>query len=293
MDTKLFATLGLLFTLVAACGGKALDLDAPPEGSGGDNQAGSGAAGKAHGGSGQGGSGTGGFGAGGSMGGVGSGGSGGAACSAFDDASPGFIPVEIVNATSSTLHLGQDTLSCSVEPLFSVGSDAGPLGIEGSCRTSCSALRAGGPVGCPAICAFPSTVKLLPGETYRTSWDARYFVAIELPAACDAGYGRQCSQARVIQPGSFTFTAKAGSSIDCPMAHDARCAPCQPTENGGCTTPGSFIGGTLATAHTNVVLDGSYGIYGKQLPMPRPDIPDADFAPPLSRVVRIIFGDLR
>lgn len=289
MDVKLSPTLGLFFFVLTACGGNALDVDSPQQGgSGGGNQAGAPTAGTAHGGTS--GSGQGGTGAGGStMGGVGSGGSGDA-CSAYDDDTPGFIPVKIINETSSPIHLGQELLNCGVEPLFDVTNDTGRLGPGGSCRTSCNALRTGGPVGCPAICAYPSTLTLSPGEVYETSWDALSFVESQLPAECDVGYGRACTQARRIGPGKFTFSANSGSSIDCSGAPNGICEACQPLASGGCMTPSSLIGGTLMTADTTVLLDGAYGIYGAS-PAPGPAMPGLG-APPLPQVVKIIFGGI-
>jgi hypothetical protein len=286
----------LLATLIVACGGKSFEVDPNQGGTdagGTNNQGGSSPkAGSAHGGDKpEGGTGQGGT----ARGGMGQGGSAGSTCESFDDQPGSQVAVEIYNKTSAAIHVGQDMFNCGVEPPFKVVDESGAgVGAGGDCRATCQALRTSGPVGCPAICAYPNALTLQPGEVFYTLWDARFTAEVKLPEEClpDPGYGYTCLQARAIQPGTFTFSAKAGSSLDC--SSSPGCQPCTPTGNGGCTTSGALVGGERIEASARVLLDGSYGIYGSQpAPAPAPDYPGnggAD-APIAYRAVQIVFSE--
>jgi hypothetical protein len=265
----------LLFSALAACGGKSFEVGDPDPNPGGSNQGGSGnVAGTSSGGSinkggttGKGGSGS---------AGAGQGGAAGASCESFNDQPGYFVSVAIINKTAAPIHLGQNMVTCGVSPLFDV-KDAGgvPLPSLGDCRSSCQQVRSNGPVGCPAACAFPSVVTLQPGEIIYTSYDGLYEFQTTLPDACvNPMFGdNQCSQARQIQPGTFTFSSRAGSNLDCSQTTGTgRCSACTPTGSGGCTTPASLISGKIHNATTTVVLDASYGVFGGY-PAPAPAFP--------------------
>ena len=265
----------MLFSALAACGGKSFEAGEDPDPNpGGSNQGGSGSvAGTSSGGS----SSTAGTTSKGGTGsaGTGQGGSAGASCESFNDQPGYFVSVAIINKTAVPIHLGQDMLTCGVSPLFDVRDVNGvPLPGLGDCRTSCQQARSNGPIGCPAICAFPSAVTLLPGDVMYTSYDGLYEVQTTLPDSCvNPMLGdSQCSQARQIQPGTFTFSSRAGSTIDCSQTSGSMCGGCTPTGEGGCTTPGSLISGKMHNATTTVVLDSSYGVFGGY-PAPAPAFP--------------------
>jgi hypothetical protein len=267
----------LFFSALAACGGKSFEAGEDPDSNpGGSNPGGSGnVAGTSAGGS-VGKGGTSGKAGSGSAG-TGQGGSAGASCESLDDQPGYFVSVAIMNKTAAPIHLGQDMVTCGVSPLFDVKDGSGvPLPSLGDCRSSCQKVRTQGPVGCPAACAFPSAVTLQPGEVIYTSYDGLYEVQTTLPDACvNPMFGdNQCSQARQIQPGTFTFSSRAGSTIDCSQTTGTgMCSACMPTGEGGCSTPGSLISGKMHQATTTVVLDSSYGVFGGY-PAPAPALPD-------------------
>jgi hypothetical protein len=266
----------LFLSALAACGGKSFEAGEDPDPSpGGSNQGGSSpTAGQGSGGS----SSTAGTTAKGgtASAGTGQGGSAGSSCEIFDDQPGYFVSVAIINKTAAPIHLGQDMLTCGVSPLFDVKDESGVLLPSlGDCRTSCQQARSHGPIGCPAICAFPSAVTLQPGGVMYTSYDGLYEVQTTLPEACvNPMFGdSQCSLARQIQPGRFTFSSRAGSTIDCSQTTGTgTCSACTQTGDGGCTTPGSLISGKMHNATTTVVLDASYGVYGGY-PAPAPALP--------------------
>lgn len=287
----------VFFTALAACGGKSFEAGEPDPNPGGSNPGGS-----AQGGSGN----IAGTHAGGSnskggtaSAGTGQGGSAGSTCESFDDQPGYFVGVMVINKTSAPIHLGQDMVNCGISPLFEVHNASGqPLPPPGSCRSTCKDSRTNGPVGCPAICAYPSSVALQPGEVLYTSYSGLYEVQATLPQQCvDPDFGvAQCSQARQIQPGSFTFSARAGSSIDCSQTSGtAMCNGCMATGEGGCTTPGSLISGKMHTATATVFLDSSYGVYGGY-PAPAPAFPgdpdgDSSSGAIALRSVELVFTD--
>lgn len=252
----------LLLTALTACGGKSFETDPNPD-DGGSGQGGSGSAGKSHGGTSPGGTSYGGSI---NYAGMGPGGAGGtgSVCDAFNDASGTFLPITILNQTSTVIYLGQQEMNCSESPLFQVADVAGaPLAFPGSCQSTCQQLRNNGPVGCPAICAFPGSTALQPGQAMAINWNGLYQVQRELPRQCVSGdYGNACQQTVQIQPGQFTFSAIAGRSIDCSQTTAGPCQACLHNEN-GCYTPGSLISGQILKASTSVVLGPAFGIYGK------------------------------
>jgi hypothetical protein len=258
----------LLLTALTACGGKSFETDPNPDGGGSDQggsgHAGSGAAGKGQGGSGQAGGSYGGM----SSAGTGSGGSG-SVCDAFNDAPGTYLSVAIINQTSAVIYLGQQEVNCSVAPLFGVNDATGALlATPNGCQGTCQTLRDNGPVGCPAICAFPSTTAIQPGQAMYTMWDGLYQLQRELPRQCvNADYGNVCQQTVQVQPGQFTFSAIAGRSIDCSQGSGGPCQACLQNEN-GCVTPGALISGEILKAATTVTLGPAYGVYGTAAPAP-------------------------
>jgi hypothetical protein len=293
MPNARFITIFAVSCLVA-CGGKSFGVDPSEGGSdpGGSNQGGSGQkAGSSHGGS---------VNPGGAPpGGTGQGGNGGALCESFDDEPGLFIAVEIHNQTNATIHLGDEMANCGGGVLDDYRiDDASGNGLPrpGFCRQPCRAVRQGGPLGCPTICGAPVALTLQPGEVYYTSWDGLLLEQIELPAQClvQPEYGGTCDMARAIEPGTFTFTSRAGHELTCAdgfgnAADPSYCQSCLPSGNGGCLSNGAVIGGELITATTKVLLDGSYGVYGS-FPPPAPafpgDVPGGAIA---YQAVQIIF----
>jgi hypothetical protein len=272
----------------AACGGRAVDADEERATGGGTNGGGSAQGGSpSSGGTTRGGTNS----AGSSSAGTGQ---GGFACAAYDD-QPGYsINVAFINKTSAPIHLGQDTVTCSAAPLFSVNDASGtPLAFPGSCRASCESLRSQGPIGCGAACLFPSAVTLAPGEVLTTTWDGLYEVPQELPGQClPAGVSGQCRRAVQIEPGSFTFSAQAGTTLDCSQTSGGPCNACVREGNGGCTTPGSLIRGPKHAATTTVRLDERYGVWDAAAPAPLPpggaDVPGGVMA---TLSVELVFVD--
>jgi hypothetical protein len=188
------------------------------------------------------------------------------------------IRVALINKTAAPIHLGEEMVTCGAPSLFEV-SDArgGRLTRPGDCRTPCQSLSSDGAGGCVGLCAEPTTVTLQPGDVLFTTWDGLYEIQAELPKQClPAGFSAQCSQARQITPGTYMFSAQAGSTLDCAESADGMCGACMPTGNGGCTTPGGLISGPMHKATSTVLLDASYGVYGTPTPAPLPANPGGD-----------------
>jgi hypothetical protein len=197
------------------------------------------------------------------------------------------VAVLIRNQTSETLHLGAQQVDCSTPPLFHVQDAAtgNDLAEFGACRSPCDLVMQGGPVGCPALCALPSAVTLQPGEGTSVVWSGLYPVQHTLPDEClPAGETQplQCDRATQISAGAFTFTAQAGTELDCSQG-PGPCGQCMPTGAGGCTTGAAVIAGTLRTAETTVDLDASYGVGGDNVA--------ADVAVGSTIPVEIVFSD--
>jgi hypothetical protein len=267
----------LLLSTLAACGGK-LNTN-PGDGDGGTSAGGSGSGG----GSGHAGTGTGGT----------------SVCASFDDDYSAYINVSILNQTNAPIYLGQDTVTCGVNPLFAVADANGaPLPNLGDCRFSCNNARTQGAVGCNDLCAFPPAVALQPNEALFTTWDGLFRVDQQMPGKCavaqlNPGPVVACDQAQRIEPGSFTFSARAGSALDCSQTTgQGTCSTCTPGGNGGCATPGSLVSGAMHSTQTTVLLDESFGIYSK--PTPGPSAGSADAPAPGNgaqalRTVELIF----
>ena len=195
------------------------------------------------------------------------GGSGGAEaqrCHAFDDDLATSVIVNISNRTRTPLYLGDMMGACGSEPspLFVVGDASGvPLTTVNPCRLPCQTPDVG---GCTLVCASPRTVLLEPGEVYTTSWSGLYGTARELPSSC-AEVGTeaiQCQQAKRIEPGTFQFTAVAGTSRLCSQVDAAgACMPCTPVPEGGCVTVGSTLASGNLQTSTTVSLNEAYGVY--------------------------------
>jgi hypothetical protein len=191
---------------------------------------------------------------------------GAAACTEHDDDSPASVIVMLINKTSKTIYLGDDMVSCGVAPLYAV-ADASGKGLPpvGNCRAACAELRKPeGAGGCPAICQFPSSIALLPGESHTEIWDALFDVDAALPGRCvpsdPNAASVSCSQAKRIVAGTYTFSARAGTTQDCSMTTAmGECAACMPDDDGGCATPGALIGGPLLNAEATATLDAGYG----------------------------------
>lgn len=262
---------------LAACGGKSFVSDDPDD-QGGSGGTGSGGTSHTAGKTGKGGStgtagtaqgGIGSVGTGGSidMGGTGQAGAAGF-CSSFDDEGATIfnVAVAIHNETSAPIYLGQDMVNCGTAPLFQVHDASGMQLATGElCRQSCQLVRSGGGIGCPAICAYPSSIALEPGEVYYTQWQTQYSVQQQLPLECAPSGQQQCSQLKAVQPGVYTFSAFAGSGVDCSATMGSECAPCTP-EAGGCRFAGSLITGPKHEASTVEMIDAGFGL--KDLPAP-------------------------
>jgi hypothetical protein len=249
----------LLLSTLAACGGKSNTN--PGEGDGGTGAGGSGSGGSGHAGTGSGGT---------------------SVCASFDDDYAAYINVSILNQTNAPIYLGQDMVTCGITPLFAVADASGaPLPSLGDCRAPCDVVRKQGELGCLDNCAFPTAVALQPNEALFTTWDGLFRVAQQLPAKCvtaavNPGPVVSCDQAQRIEPGSFTFSARAGSALDCSQTTgQGTCSSCTPGGNGGCATPGSLVSGAMHTTQTTVVLDESFGVFAKPTAGPSAGSADA------------------
>ncbi len=136
------------------------------------------------------------------------------------------------------------------------------LASPGFCMTSCNDVIHGTVRGCPAIaCALGSAITLQPGDSMLTQWSGEFVVNEMLPPACRPANGQSdCQRIEGVQPGAFTFSAQAGTKLDCTQFGGGMCAACTPNKEGGCTTFGAVIAAPLLAAETKVVLDGGYGV---------------------------------
>jgi hypothetical protein len=215
-------------------------------------------------------------------------------CKSFDDDSPGAVNVAISNLTQAPIYLGQDMVTCGVSPLFRVADASGALLPDlGNCRSACDTLRKQGAGGCPAICAFPTSVALQPNEVLYTTWNGLFRVQGQLPTQCvpfDTGAEMQvsCDQAKRIDPGTFTFSARAGSALDCAQTTGTdTCSACTPSPNGGCATPGSLVTGPMHAAQTTVLLNESYGVYPSPSASPGPNAGNAELPAPGDAIAQL------
>lgn len=202
----------------------------------------------------------------GANGGASGGGSGSASCERFDDDTSWSVSVNVRNATDRTIHVGTDEVTCGLPPLFTVEDEQGTLLQDpGNCRSRCEDRGLIG--GCPPVCLWPSSLTLEPGEGVTLSWHGLYRVDTELPLECVAEEVGStvpvpCDQARHIEPGQFTFRARAGTELDCSETIRDECPACtaNPDAGGGCTRLAGLISGELLEATVTVDLDASYGV---------------------------------
>lgn len=259
-------------SLLAACGGKSFGPgEGEDGGSGGSSHAGSGSGADDSGGTGMGGSGVAGSSHGGTSSVAGTGntaGTGGkASCSPqlYEDEGGGNVPVRIINGTIKPIYLGQETAGCAGGLPFQVyDGRGGTLASVPYCQSTCSNLLSGVAIGCPAIaCAISSVTTLKPGESTMTLWNALYSETVTLPPVCAAQTGQmQCPRVVSVKPGSYIFTAQAGTAMQCLDNATGPCGGCMPSSSGGCINYGAVIQGPLLNAKVQVQLDGSYGIGG-------------------------------
>jgi hypothetical protein len=173
------------------------------------------------------------------------------------------VSVAVINRTSQTIHVGQEQVTCSIDPLFHVEDSTGDQLAEfGSCRAACDTVMRNGTPGCPALCAFPNAVTLQPDEGTNLLWNGLYRQETSLPQQCfpddEPVATSMCDRAVQVSPGRFTFTAQAGTQLDCLQTTGA-CGECMTRGEGGCATPAT-ISGTLLSAEVTVNLDARYGV---------------------------------
>ncbi len=258
-----------LSLLTFACGGSAIDSSGdvgPGTGGSGAGGTGSGATGA---GGGSGGTGSGATGAGGGSGATGSGATGAGAgsgagggqgdeCSSFDDDAEQTMEVVITNQTSQTLYVGPFEQSCGPAPLFSVHQEGRIVEyFDSYCSASCAQVRDDGFLACPAICLFPGTIELEPGASYVIRWSGLVHEERTLPAVCSENeFGPEgdyaCYRRAQITPGFYTFSARAGTELDCAGSADPTCGACEPQGEGACVHTGPIAAGDVLTAETLV-----------------------------------------
>jgi hypothetical protein len=178
-------------------------------------------------------------------------------CSSYVDHGTWTLQVTIKNEMTQTLYLGQPDTSCEPQRLFKVEDGARTeLPSLDNCHTSCQAMMTTGPTTCPTVCGTPATVELAPGQQIQIPWDGRFGVDQTLPAQClqpGAVAPASCVQAQRIEAEAFTFSAQAGTRREC-LQPGGTCT-CTMNANGGCTSPGSTIGGTIYTSEYFVKLE--------------------------------------
>lgn len=187
-----------------------------------------------------------------------------AQCAAFADELGGPSPRMVIrNATSRVIHLGPVRAACGSFVPYSIATEGGQvLSIDQDCPTLCSARMKGLPFGCPLICVYPRSITLQPGESTLTKWGG-YFASTLLPRECrrDSPSTEQCTQFKKIEPGTYLFSAQAGTELDCSSTtSNPECEPCEPVEAGGCATNGGVIAGDVLRAETTIEVDASHGV---------------------------------
>jgi len=200
--------------------------------------------------------------AGGSGPGGGATGGGGASCAELDDDAELSLSIVIANRTGRRLHVGYEETTCSIEPPFSVEDEDGrELAHLGSCRSPCESVRTGGPTGCPPVCLFSPTLTLEPDERAQLDWNGLVSLRTTVPSECTSvedARGASCDLARALRLGTYRFSARAGTELDC----RGTCGDCTLREGGGCETNGAVIAGDLVTAELTLRLDSGYGVGG-------------------------------
>jgi len=236
-----FSLLLTTFAL-SACGGKSSDT--------GDSNGGTESGGRAQGGE----TSHGGTATGGAEGGT-------APCDAYNDEGPAYIAVRIANQTTAPIYLGPQP-SCGTAPFFNVSDATDKLRLsDGFCLITCQELLTDDSPVCLAVaCPVGPVLTLQPGEDTVQRWNGLYEQTMTLAPTCHSASGEStCQRIAAIKPGAFTFTATAGTKLDCSTAS---CMTCTPSSSGGCTTFGAAVVGPMLSAETNVMLDGSYGLGG-------------------------------
>jgi hypothetical protein len=199
----------------------------------------------------------------GGVGGASEGGAGGT-CSQYYDETGSTIQVRLINGTSQPIYLGSRTPGCGDGPELTVSFTGGAeLDALSLCTPTCEDLLLGKAALCPPIaCPINSATTLQPGGSTVFQWFGSYAQNITLPPACPLpDDGNQCQRVASLKPGAFyTFSAQAGTAIDCTQLGTATCPPCTEDGSNDCYTAGAVVSGTLLSAHTDVVLDASYGV---------------------------------
>jgi hypothetical protein len=134
---------------------------------------------------------------------------------------------------------------------------------------------------------------LAPGEGTIEIWSGLFSEQASPPKSCVPPEWQNeipsCDMARQIQPGTYTFSAQAGTALDCSMTTGAPCGACMPDGKGGCTTPG-VIAGDIRSAEAVVELGPAYGVYDSAA-RPGNPAPGAGAAPGMIASVNIVFRD--
>lgn len=287
--TSLSRVLGwfLIVTATAGCSGKAnTDSDAGAAGSrassGGSSIGGSSSSGPYVGGA-TGVSGT-------TLQSGGVGGQASAECRQLDDQASWAVPVRIINQTSKTIYFGDEVMDCSfnTDLPFQVADQAGSVLAQASpCRTSCAALRNGDVGGCPDSCSPSLVIALKPGEEVATTWSGLFAEQATMPSECvPEGSDLECTRARHVQPGAFTFSAQAGLAMDCSQTAGEACGTCTAEIAGGCWMFNAVISGERITATTEVTLDAGYGVWADSSAA---SSAEANIAVP--QAVQLVFAD--
>lgn len=250
--------------VLPSCGGRSVEATG---GEGGETGAGHGAAsgGAAEGGGAHGGNNSGGTGVGGFSGGTGAAGSGGSSsCEAYFDQPGTTVGVELVNHTQEAIYLGSTSPGCGGPAQIQVADASGPLSAPGLCRATCQNLIQGTTALCvPIACPVNAVLTLQPGESTSEEWGGAFLRDASLPLACRPASGASdCQRVEGVAPGVYTFSAIAGTTLDCSQLGGAPCQPCMPSAGGGCWTAAAVIAGPFLTAKTQVMLDSSYGVGG-------------------------------
>lgn len=189
-------------------------------------------------------------------------------CESFDDDADVGVQIDVVNGSSEALYLGSKPDGCEAPALFAVQRESGPMLTKPtSCRTPCDVARVSGPVGCPPPdCPRTLVTRLMPQQGITVTWDGLDYVARFLPEACvqSPEGDEQCIRAQRVEPGTFTFTAEAGTMISCSQDCDDACDP----ELGGCFVADAVIAGPRRQVSVTVSLGPSYGVHPQSEPGP-------------------------
>jgi hypothetical protein len=151
--------------------------------------------------------------------------------------------------------------------MFSIERDGMALSyFEDGCSSSCQQLRDDGYLGCPDICLFSATVRLEPGEIYTEGYNGLVHVPDTLPVECVTAPGgpaddESCFLRRQLSTGPTTFSATAGSAIDCDAALSPVGCECEPHPQGGCAYSGVPVSGDDLRASVEVDLGRDHGVY--------------------------------